>query len=190
MNQADFDLLKAWIPTRDLQGDGDALWINFSIIGNWMLANGHPFSASALDNALQRYIVNSQNGYKLRWKTRLQDSEAAEKQRREVVKTPAHQEKSELVNYNDGTTLAPHLRAWREMLHRKPDDQPAGTQPATNEWKDKAEAVLNDTNSNVDRAKAEKLKGYVNGEINWEATFRLRARYLEQRKVERQNAGR
>jgi hypothetical protein len=75
------------------------------------------------------------------------------------------------------------------MLHRKPD-QPVAAPDTTSEWRSKAEAVLNNTNSNVDRAKAEKLKGYINGDVNWEATYNLRRRYLEQRKLERQNAGR
>jgi hypothetical protein len=193
MTEADVNTVLQWVKTRGLLHESnDDLLTNFTIVAGYALSQGISITISNLDSRTV-HITGSPSGYKLRWAKKLQDSEVAEKQRREAAaKVPARQEERAQLTNNDPEVrpLAPHLVKHKEMLDRPADGKPASPKDTISDWQKNATEVLANTNSNVDRAKAEKLVGYVNGDVDWEGTYTLRRLFLEQRKNERQNAGR
>ena len=192
LTQDEVNTILAWLPTHGLKSDGDNLLTNFAIVAGWMSRNNRAISYSELNTALTSYLVNSPAGSGLRWVKKLQDSEKeAQRQRDEAAKTPARQQRTELVNNNpEVRPLSGVLEAHRRMLHRQADGKPAAPETTEAEWQSKAEAALSNTSSNLDRNEAKRFFPGNVGVTSWQDAYRKRVQYLEKRKVERQNAGR
>ncbi len=173
--------------------------VNFNIVGNWFVSKGQPITFENLTRLIGN-VQNTPDGYNLRWKKHLQDSEKEElrlkeeeKQRREQWRKEHPEEKTN-PSFTD-----PKLESWKRMLQRplQPGDvgyeDPGAKQQTADDlnkhYQVRAEALVNSIQSNVDRAEAKQILAKAQA-WGWQIVFNMVNQYVERRKVERSMAGR
>lgn len=169
-----------FIKSRGLLDDADNLLTNFVVIGAMAQAKNYGFDFPSLDKLLTGYLTNSVNGSRLRWKPRLQDSEKEAAQRRSEQATPTRtKNKSELLD-DSKPRLSPQMEHHKWMLHNSTEPIAPKPKDDTDDWKQLAEDVLQNTRSNVVRDKARKIMFANNGVPDWKAIYHARRRLIEQ----------
>ena len=191
LSQTDRDQIISYVSrSQSLKSDGDNVFVNATAFAKWITA--HRIPVQNLDSMLPQIV---QSPYPIVKKRQLQDSEReAQVQREAASQQPARQDqRAEATGQN---TLAPHLQAHREMVHRAmaeaeerkmKEANPTVDQQA---WKARAESLVAD--SHLDNAQIKKMFVFVEHttDIDWPATHRARLNHIERRRNSRGLAGR